>query len=59
MAIRFVRVIRFMCNQTFGFNFNDQTAMPNPSLNRTLHSVPAFALAKNASTNTAPLFRAG
>jgi hypothetical protein len=34
-------------------------ARPNRSLNRTLHSVPAFALAKNASTNSVPLFRAG
>ena len=35
-----------------------QTVMPNPSLNRTLHSLPAFGL-KQLSPNTANLFRAG
>jgi hypothetical protein len=33
--------------------------MPNRSLNRTLHSMPAFGLAFHASPNTVLLFRAG
>ena len=35
------------------------TARPNRSLNRTLHSMPAFGLAFHASPNTVLLFRAG
>ena len=36
-----------------------QTVRPNQSLNRTLHSMPAFGLAFHASPNTVLLFRAG
>ena len=34
-------------------------ATPNGSLNRTLHSMPAFGLAFHAGPNTVLLFRAG